>query len=385
VDDGSDSNIAQTAEGPPVAQAADQSFVPQDANRVQSQAANSPAGPESDFALLNDEPDAREEDPLGFDDDHALTLALAYTWESGTVALFDEASLRLMIDRNQRNPRRMKRFLNSFVLLYGLDAEWRRLGPKCLLDVLLLDTHFPEFMALFRAGTDADPVGEFTNYHQRWTEIYEDRRSAERDERLRDLEHDLPEQYPVLVQNDEFVTLIRSLHQADEWESVRLKLQRRRASSVNLPGKADDKVVEVGKTAPDARPGRVLWVTTSVAGASELASPAMERLVADGWVVLFGPTRYSASRSKGPSPQPGPSIEPFDVAVVEGADEEAVMTLLGDLYAEGFVAPIVAFLPRVTPSARSRLAELHVPVTSDPAELERYVWRLAHSGSQLDS
>jgi hypothetical protein len=49
---------------------------------------------------------------------------------SGTRTLFDESATTLTIEQNERNPRRVKRFINSFVLEYQLDREWEQLGPS---------------------------------------------------------------------------------------------------------------------------------------------------------------------------------------------------------------------------------------------------------------
>lgn len=78
-------------------------------------------------------------------DQAATALLDVYLEASGTAELFDESARSLTIEQNARNPRRIKRFINAFVLEYGLDAEWKDMGPETLVRVLIIDVYFPEF------------------------------------------------------------------------------------------------------------------------------------------------------------------------------------------------------------------------------------------------
>lgn len=54
-------------------------------------------------------------------------LVAACLAEPGATGLFGDLERSLVLERNERNPRRIKRFLNGFVLAYGLSPEWREL------------------------------------------------------------------------------------------------------------------------------------------------------------------------------------------------------------------------------------------------------------------
>lgn len=160
------------------------------------------------------------------DDPQAALLMEHYTADSGTASLFDEAARALVIDRNQRNPRRIKRFLNAFVLLYALDPDWESLGQQRLVEVLLLDMYFPEFSVLFRAHDDADPVSEFLKYRAERDDIQAGA-AADADQRVQALDRKMPQLYPTLVVDDDFVSLVQGMSDAPNWEDVATKLRRR--------------------------------------------------------------------------------------------------------------------------------------------------------------
>jgi hypothetical protein len=63
-------------------------------------------------------------------DDAAGRLLDSYLAMSATTALFapDPTLKTLVIARNARNPRRIKRFINAFILEWGLDPEWESQG-----------------------------------------------------------------------------------------------------------------------------------------------------------------------------------------------------------------------------------------------------------------
>ena len=62
--------------------------------------------------------------------EHAETLVRELLRSSRTEQLFADAERSLLIECNQFNPRRIKRFINAFVLAYGRDHRWRRFAPR---------------------------------------------------------------------------------------------------------------------------------------------------------------------------------------------------------------------------------------------------------------
>ena len=173
-----------------------------------------------------------------------------YLDRSETGALFDSSARALVIEQNTRNPRRVKRFINGFVLEYGLDSEWRDLGPETLVRVLILDLYFPDFAVLLRSRSTRDPVEDFTGYVQArevlrrgvprdgsdaWQGIdamFADRGLAapapgtSPDAALQTIEQELPEAFPRLARNSDFLSLLAGLGDAAERARLREKLRR---------------------------------------------------------------------------------------------------------------------------------------------------------------
>jgi hypothetical protein len=291
------------------------------------------------------------------DDDQATALVERFTGDSGTGALFNETARRLVIDRNQRNPRRIKRFLNSFVLLYALDPEWQAFGPERLVEVLLLDTHFADFMALFRAGSEADPVAEFLDYRTDRQQIVDDA-GPDRppvEERLRDLQRTLPELYPVLVENPEFVSLVESLHGSPQWVDICYKLQRRRRPlTTAVP--PEPVGVPTTKGAPSGGPPHtsVLWVIDT--------ESALAPLEAEGIDLTYTPDVRGMVNWL--------SRASFDAVVVEigpGTERFDEMATV-DLPAPP--GTLIFYTSRLTPEQRERAERLGAAIVSDPAELQ---------------
>jgi hypothetical protein len=57
------------------------------------------------------------------DDEQVQAFISRCLESSSTTELFDPAMQSLVVDRNNRNPRKIKRFVNMFVLEYGLDRD----------------------------------------------------------------------------------------------------------------------------------------------------------------------------------------------------------------------------------------------------------------------
>jgi CheY-like chemotaxis protein len=303
------------------------------------------------------------------DDDQSKALVDRFTGESGTTALFNEAARRLVIDRNQRNPRRIKRFLNAFVLLYALDPEWQQLGPEPLVEVLLLDTHFADFMALFRAGSELDPVAEFLVYRDDRQKILDDPDPSPVEDRLRDLQRTLPEQYPVLVENAEFVSLLVSLHTSPQWIDVCYKLQRRRRPlTTTVSPTPGEPLPPMTKGAP---PTSVDMASTAVLLISD--SPDHEKLELIRSSIEAEPVGSVNTTPTALDAQRLLATNRFDAVIVEverssgpdvGFDDLATLRQ-DDLY----TGPVIFYTHRLTPERRERAAALGARIVADPAEL----------------
>jgi len=89
-------------------------------------------------------------------DDLARALIDDYLGEAQIGGLVASSERNFVIDRSGRNPRRIKRFINNFVLAYHLDQEWRDIGAESLLRALILQMYYPEAMESIwrRRGTN---------------------------------------------------------------------------------------------------------------------------------------------------------------------------------------------------------------------------------------
>jgi KAP family P-loop domain len=174
--------------------------------------------------------------------------------QSGTYELFDETVTSILAEGTGRNPRRIKRIINSFVLEYCLDPAWRQppLGSTLLVTAVLLQHLYTQFYELLVSEESSiDPIGEFLDYvqvHEKvsdippdddaWWEIY--RRSfqehrlqlpeelpkqAERlTAELERLERQLPADFPVLARNPAFIRLLRHVGKEGAGEALHSQL-----------------------------------------------------------------------------------------------------------------------------------------------------------------
>jgi hypothetical protein len=193
----------------------------------------------------------------GISDAGSNELMDIYLAGSGTRELFDDSATSLTIEQNERNPRRVKRFINSFVLEYGLDAEWEQLGPSALVRVLLVDAYFPEFGRQLRSRAEIDPVDEFREYvfvreqlrkklgnapgtEEAWGRIQSffelhgisTAPDVDHATMLQNIEQELPETYPKLAMNQNFLALLDGF--GDENERTRIREKMRRYSPYTL-------------------------------------------------------------------------------------------------------------------------------------------------------
>jgi hypothetical protein len=196
-------------------------------------------------------------------DDEVEALMDMYLAVSETSDLFDQPARSLVIEQNARNPRRIKRFVNAFVLEYGLDAEWREFGAETLARVLILYLYFPDFAALWKSRSERDPVEHFRRYvkardslrkqvpdtaTEEWSAVEELFRahglalnkSVAHAYLLRQIEQELPEGFPKLAQNSDFLSLLESLGDEDARSRLREKLRRYSPTLLRAPGREED-------------------------------------------------------------------------------------------------------------------------------------------------
>ncbi|HKN55960.1 MAG TPA: P-loop NTPase fold protein [Amycolatopsis sp.] len=179
----------------------------------------------------------------------ALRLVNGYLDKSRTSRLFDDSMKNVIIERSGRNPRRIKRLINSFVLEYHLNRSWEDIGAENLVKVVLLQHFYPAFYGILANPRAEDPIAEFLTYYEirsalrqggernmaDWRALFQAKglKPPESDvpdgvlaEQLTSLERELPREFPLLATDRDFVALIHSLNGPVNSTQLRRLLRR---------------------------------------------------------------------------------------------------------------------------------------------------------------
>ncbi|MGD8149362.1 P-loop NTPase fold protein [Ornithinimicrobium sp. Y1694] len=192
----------------------------------------------------------------GYGDSAIRRLISHFAAASGTEHLMDETLIDILATRGDRNPRRIKRIINSFVMEQQLNSAWRRppLSSAQLLTVVILRHLYPSFFAYLTQGSpDDDPVGYFLDYadvkaraqqppptNSAWWSIVErisrrrglatpsrdETTAADLQSHLEALERILPPEFPELASDSSFIALLSSLGTTESRVAVRAELLR---------------------------------------------------------------------------------------------------------------------------------------------------------------
>jgi CheY-like chemotaxis protein len=298
---------------------------------------------------------------------------------SGTTALLDDSARSLIVQRSDRNPRRLKRFVNAFVLEHALRPEAAGVDPEILIRELILRTYFQGFVRLYARG--GDPLEEFSTYLAIRSATLEGSEEASPEVRkffadnktplsrgqtidgaaLAELEDKLPEPYTELAQNDDFISLVKYLRNSGT-DTVRSRLES--APEVTAPA---DPAAWQSVDSPEALRGmRILWVDDEPASNQTL----VDLLRREGCAV-------EPTESTGAAVARLASGQPVDLIVSDIAredDENAGLTALRQWRDKGlYDGPVVFYAARITPERRKEATSLGATVTNDPGELLQQV------------
>jgi hypothetical protein len=191
------------------------------------------------------------------DRDRVAQLIQGYAERSSTGALIDETVSEVLIERTGRNPRRVKRIINSFVLAHHLNPRWQQppLGSVPLITVILLQHLYSEFYDwLVSEEAGEDPLGDFLDYAyvrargsnppapgDPWwsvaTRVFRryglpapDRSPDERQALPTELQHLdqlVPHAFPPLSRNEAFIAMLRGVGNRTTRRAVRSQLVSR--------------------------------------------------------------------------------------------------------------------------------------------------------------
>ena len=191
------------------------------------------------------------------DEGQLSELIEGYALRSGTVALIDATVTKILVESAGRNPRRIKRIINSVVLENRLNPAWSLppLNRVQLVTAILLQHLYPSFYDFLIDETSSeDPIGDFLDYIEirdkasdpprsgdAWWSIVkriferygmrqleaspEDRHDFVSNFEL--LEKKLPESFPSLAHNSALIALLRGVGDSKARIALRSQLMRR--------------------------------------------------------------------------------------------------------------------------------------------------------------
>lgn len=312
----------------------------------------------------------------------ARILVEGYLKRSGTAHLFDEAMKTLLIERTGRNPRRIKRLINSFVLEHHVGRTDQ--APADLVRLILLRHFYPEFYRTMIATTQDDLLRQFLTYHEiweavrltgspgsfDWQELFRKKQLVPPSgdptaEDLAALERELPVGFPELAHDREFVALVRSLHSLAGTSAADIELRLPRSL-------LDSDFVVPQEQNNDFHGLRVLWLDDHPANNAWLA----QELTRGGAQVETCTDRESALAALAHF---RPTVLLSDIR--RGDDTQAGLVDLRYLREEGlYYGPVYFYTGQVTPARLEHAQELGASgVTADPDELLRWLGGLAAS------
>ena len=197
------------------------------------------------------------------DEEQIRKLIDGYARESGTDSLINKAVADILAEGTGRNPRRIKRIINSFVLEHRLDSAWRKrpLSSVLLVTAIVLQhLHAPFYELLVSEEAGENPIGEFLDYvriremrglptdgNDPWWTIVRRSFNAHRlqapespigteklEERLKQLEGQLPESFVALAYNTAFIALLQGVEASGASDALRAQLARRPLATVSV-------------------------------------------------------------------------------------------------------------------------------------------------------
>ena len=169
-----------------------------------------------------------------------------YAGLSRAGGLFNEQARQIVMQGTGRNPRRMKRLLNSIILQYRLDAEWESLGPENLSTINLLMHFHPEFYRELTQPNSTGLIQKFLAYKKLLDQVQRGDQLSDQDREFfkangapapnvdsgdyRDAFSVLDSKFPAfpgLAEQQEFVQLLSELADHPKFDKLMDWLQRR--------------------------------------------------------------------------------------------------------------------------------------------------------------
>lgn len=300
---------------------------------------------------------------------------------SGTRSYFSDSVKGIVIERTGRNPRRIKRLINSFVLEYSLDPGWETFGAEALIIVILMRHFYPDFYHVIANPTSDDIASEFLTYYDIKTN-FQLARAPDDDERhffeahlvrapgaqyeaddMSRLEEDLPVTFPRLVRDIHFVSLLKSLSRRSDYDSLRRRLQRHPIGAVTSE--------EIGismkahEEEHDLTGLHILWIDDSHESIGSEIAAVIGMGAAVETVTTGDEARMAISKRN-------PDVFISDIARL--GEPNAGLDDLQAIRADGiYIGPAIFYSARVTPSIQRVAEDLGATITAVPDELLSYL------------
>lgn len=184
---------------------------------------------------------------------------------SGIEMVLNADLVSLIAERSGRNPRRIKKLINGFVLEVGLNPLWQdfvREDARSVISTLVLQHFYPDFYRMLVSSTEAggaygDVLTEFQTYRKVRLRLRLRPRQAEAGmasdeevadffaqhlvrqpppgdtdawkEHLEELEQELPREFPDLAADSGFTSLVDDLERQPRYEELIQRLRQRPA------------------------------------------------------------------------------------------------------------------------------------------------------------
>lgn len=316
----------------------------------------------------------------------AMRLVNGYLTMSGTDRLFDESMKRMIIDRSGRNPRRIKRLINSFVLEYHLNRSWNDIGLDNLVKVIMLQHFYPGFYQALTDPRDKTPMADFLSYQRLrsaikqgevedtgWRTLFVEKGIRPPREKtppeqwadyLVELEHELPTEFPAFATDRDFVALVESVERSLGSDRLQRLLRRSPLTSVAPPDYTlaaqypvyteQRQLLRAGRNESTSDPRlhgmRILWIDDNPMTNARLTS----FLAHHGAVVVTATDRTSATNEIALA-EPDVILSDF----TRNGDVNAGVDDLEHFRQQGvYDGPVIFCSGQGTPNRRQRAAEL---------------------------
>lgn len=315
-------------------------------------------------------------------------LIHGYARMTRTEDLIDTAVETILVEGAGRNPRKIKRIINSFILEYQLDPAWPE--PAWLVTAILLQhLYTPFYELLIRDTTLPDPIGEFLTYARlrrelvigtRWDMQGEagdvlqhaltvhhlappsDQETGEA--ALARLEQRLPEEFPGLAASEALVALLNGLGDEEAREALRTRLVNRPLATATIQLEPDAVPAEAAVLAGT----RIVCVDDNPDSLSSLVGMLKER---GAEVTVYADPQAAESDIL----RRRPDVVISDIT--RGEDPDAGFTAARQLRAGGYSGPLIFFTARITPERRRQASEVGALTTANTErEVIRAVTRL---------